>query len=74
MHDASFMEPHIPQVPKPPATTPTHARSYVDQSRHAVVSVTIWLNASNVIFVNYFNTNLSNLFVFYLIGCLSCDH
>ncbi|XP_040870550.1 uncharacterized protein [Glycine max] len=35
-HDASFVEPHIPQVPKPPAATPTHARSDVDQPRHEV--------------------------------------
>ena len=72
-HDASFVEPHIPQVPKPPAATPTHARSDVDQPRHEVVSVTICLVVSNIIYVNYFNTNLSNLFVFYLIGCLPCD-
>ena len=72
-HDASFVEPHIPQVPKP-ASTLTHARSDVEQPRHAVVSVTIFLVVSNVIYVNYFNINLSNLFIFYLIGCLPCDH
>ena len=68
-HDTSFAEPHIPQVPEL-AVAPTHARSDVDQPRHAVVSVTICLVVSNVIYVNYFNTNL---FVFYLIGCLPCD-
>ena len=62
-HDASFVEPHIPQVPKP-ASILTHARSDVEQPIHAVVSVTIFLVVSNVIYVNYFNTNLSNLFVF----------
>ncbi|KAH1209323.1 hypothetical protein GmHk_15G043887 [Glycine max] len=34
-HDASFMEPHIPQVPEPPAA-PTHVCSDVDKPRHAV--------------------------------------
>ena len=71
-HDASFVEPHIPQVLEP-AAAPTHARFDVDQPRHAVVSVTICLVVSNVIYVNYFNTNLSNLFVFYLTGCLPCN-
>ena len=73
-HDASFVEPHIPQVPEPPTAALTHARSHVDQPRHVVVSVTICLVVSNVIYINYFNTNLSNLFFFYLIGCLPCDH
>ncbi|KAH1188292.1 hypothetical protein GmHk_U059746 [Glycine max] len=34
-HDASFVEPHIPQVLEP-AAAPTHARFDVDQPRHAV--------------------------------------
>ncbi|KAH1257382.1 hypothetical protein GmHk_03G007367 [Glycine max] len=34
-HDASFVEPHIPQVPEPVAAS-THARSNVDQPIHAV--------------------------------------
>ena len=70
MHDASFVEPHIPQVPEPLVTTLTHAYSHVDQLRHAMVSVNICLVVSNAIYVNYFNTNL---FVLYLIGCLPCD-
>ena len=74
MHDASFVKPHIPQVPKPPTAAPTHPCSHVDQPRHAMVSVTVFLVVSNVIYVNYFNINLSNLFIFYLIGCLPCDH
>ncbi|KAH1196956.1 hypothetical protein GmHk_18G050858 [Glycine max] len=36
MHDASFVKPHIPQVPKPPAAAPTHPCSHVDQPRHAM--------------------------------------
>ncbi|KAH1248987.1 hypothetical protein GmHk_05G012463 [Glycine max] len=36
MHDASFVEPHIPQVPEPLVTTLTHAYSHVDQLRHAM--------------------------------------
>jgi len=51
-HDASFVEPHIPQVPEPPTAALTHARSHVDQPRHVVVSVTICLVVSNVIYVN----------------------
>ncbi|KAL5148611.1 Protein MAIN-LIKE 1 [Glycine soja] len=35
MHDASFVEPHIPQVLEPVATS-THARSEVDEPIHAV--------------------------------------
>ncbi|KAH1210784.1 Protein MAIN-LIKE 1 [Glycine max] len=34
-HDASFVEPHIPQILKPAAAS-THARSEVDEPRHAV--------------------------------------
>ena len=54
MHDASFVEPHIPQVLEPVATS-THARSEVDEPIHAVVSVTICLVVSNVIyFISYY--------------------
>ena len=71
MHYSDHLAPSGP-VPEPPAA-PTHTRSDVDQPRHAVVSVTICLVVSNVIYVNYFNTNLSNFFVFYIMGCLPCD-
>jgi len=42
-HVPHVLEPSIPQVLEP-ATTSTPARSDVDEPRHAVVSVTIWLN------------------------------
>ena len=48
-HDASFVEPHIPQVPEPLVGALTHARPHVDQPRHVVVSVIICLVVSNVI-------------------------
>ena len=40
--------PHIPQVPEPAAAS-TLARSDVDEPRHAVVSVTIWLDVCHLL-------------------------
>jgi len=42
-HIPQVLEPHIPQVPEPTATS-TPGRSDVDEPKHAVVSVTIWLD------------------------------
>ena len=36
--DDTYVEPHIHEVPMPPAAGPTHAPSDVEQPRHAVVS------------------------------------
>ena len=53
--DAYAAQPkHIPQVPKSripqqPAPASTHADSDVDEPRHAVVSVTIWLHVCNLL-------------------------
>jgi len=69
--DASFVEPHIPQVLVAPTAAPAHAPSDVEQPRHAMVRITIWFVVSNFIYLSYCNTNLV---VFYLIGCLPCDH
>ena len=64
------MEPYIPQVPMAPAVAPTYAPSNVEQPRHAVVSITIWVVVSNVIYFSYRNTIMV---VFYFIGCLPRD-
>ena len=68
--DASFVEPHIPRVLVAPAAAPAHAPSDVEQPRHAVVSITIWVVLSNVIYFSYHNTILV---AFYFIRCLLSD-
>ena len=52
-----------------PTTPSTSARSDVAEPRHAVVSVTNNLRHLR----QFFHNNLSNLFVLYLTGNLSCD-
>ena len=53
--DASVTQPRrIPQVPESripqePATTSTHADSDADKPRHAMVSVTIWLDVCHLL-------------------------
>ena len=49
MQDDSYAERHIPRVLVAPASAPAHAPSDVEQPRHAVVSITIWVVVSNVI-------------------------
>jgi len=41
-------EPHIPQVPKAAATS-TLVSSDVDEARHAMISVTIWLDVCHLL-------------------------
>jgi len=53
--DASITQPkHIPQVPESripqePAAASTHANSDAEEPRHAVVSVTIWLDVCHLL-------------------------